>query len=57
MQTLCAGIGSDQIGMTITIDLPYIEVGFGAGHNEDLVLITQTGYELMHREEPSLIEL
>jgi Xaa-Pro aminopeptidase len=34
--------------MTITIDLPYVEVGWGAGHNEDLIRITKTGFELLN---------
>ncbi len=41
--------------MVITIDLPFIEVGFGAGHNEDLLLITDDGYEVMHSEEEPLV--
>jgi Xaa-Pro aminopeptidase len=41
--------------MVITVDLPFIEVGFGAGHNEDLLLITETGYEVMHSEEQPLV--
>lgn len=44
-----------QPGMTITIDLPYIEVGWGAGHNEDLILITETGYETLHTDEEPLV--
>ena len=51
-------VASDVIlkaGMTITVDLPYIEVGWGAGHNEDLILITDTGFELLHTEEDPLI--
>ncbi|MDX2224259.1 MAG: M24 family metallopeptidase [Rhodospirillaceae bacterium] len=31
--------------MVMTMDLPYIEVGWGAGHNEDLIRITKTGFE------------
>jgi Xaa-Pro aminopeptidase len=31
--------------MVLTVDLPYIEVGWGAGHNEDLLRVTKTGYE------------
>ena len=31
--------------MVMTMDLPYIEVGWGAGHNEDLICITKTGFE------------
>lgn len=42
-------------GMTITVDLPYIEAGWGAGHNEDLLLITDTGYELLNTEEEPLV--
>ncbi|MBT6961875.1 MAG: M24 family metallopeptidase, partial [Rhodospirillaceae bacterium] len=41
--------------MVITIDLPFIEVGFGAGHNEDLLLVTEDGYEVMHSEEEPLV--
>ena len=31
--------------MILTVDLPYIEVGWGAGHNEDLIRVTKTGFE------------
>jgi Xaa-Pro aminopeptidase len=31
--------------MVLTVDLPYIEVGWGAGHNEDLIRVTKTGFE------------
>ena len=52
-------VGEDlvlQPGMTITVDLPYIEMGFGAGHNEDLILITATGHDTLHAtEEPLLV--
>jgi Xaa-Pro dipeptidase len=44
-----------KAGMTITVDLPYIEVGWGAGHNEDLILITDTGYELLNTDEEPLV--
>lgn len=44
-----------KAGMVITVDLPYIEIGFGAGHNEDLVLITEDGYEAMNSEEEPLV--
>ena len=44
-----------KAGMTITVDLPYIEAGWGAGHNEDLLLITDTSFELLHTEEDPLI--
>ncbi len=52
-------VGEDLVlepGMTITVDLPYIEMGFGAGHNEDLILITATGHDTLHAtEEPLLV--
>jgi Xaa-Pro dipeptidase len=51
-------MGTDVVlkkGMTITIDLPYIEVGWGAGHNEDLILITETGFELLNTDEEPLV--
>ena len=41
--------------MTLTMDLPYIEVGWGAGHNEDLVRITKTGYEALNEESDPLV--
>jgi len=31
--------------MVLTVDMPYIEVGWGAGHNEDLLRVTKTGFE------------
>lgn len=39
----------------LTIDLPFIEVGFGAGHNEDLLLVTDSGHELLNTDESPLI--
>ena len=42
--------------MVMTIDLPYLEVGYGTGHNEDLFRVTKTGYELFNTEtEPFII--
>ena len=41
--------------MTITLDLPYLEVGEGAGHNEDLLRITRNGYELLNDPSDPLI--
>jgi Xaa-Pro aminopeptidase len=34
--------------MVVTLDLPYVEIGWGAGHNEDLLRITKTGYEILN---------
>jgi Xaa-Pro aminopeptidase len=34
--------------MVLTVDLPYIEVGWGAGHNEDLIRVTKTGFEFFN---------
>lgn len=31
--------------MTLTIDLPQVEIGWGATHLEDLILITKDGFE------------
>lgn len=42
--------------MVLTVDLPYLEVGYGCGHNEDLFRVTATGYEaLSTEEEPFMI--
>ena len=34
--------------MTVTLDLPYLEVGSVAGHNEDLLRVTKNGYEILN---------
>lgn len=44
-----------KVGMVITVDLPYIDLGFGAGHNEDLVLITDDGFEALHDQPDNLV--
>ncbi len=45
-----------QEGMTLTIDLPQIEIGWGATHLEDLVVVTKDGFEpLAHMDEPLVI--
>jgi Xaa-Pro aminopeptidase len=41
--------------MVVTVDLPYIEVGFGAGHHEDMLRVTRNGYEPMHPEGDPLV--
>ncbi len=42
--------------MTLTVDLPYLEVGWGSGHNEDLFRVTPTGYEPYNTErDPFLV--
>ena len=41
--------------MVVTLDLPYIEVGEGAGHNEDMLRITQTGFEMLNDPSDPLI--
>ena len=43
--------------MVLTVDLPYLEVGWGSGHNEDLFRVTKTGYEALNSEEDPLIVL
>jgi Xaa-Pro aminopeptidase len=45
------GVWDDYVlaeNMTVTLDLPYIEIGGGAGHNEDLLRITRNGYEILN---------
>jgi Xaa-Pro aminopeptidase len=44
-----------QENMVVTLDLPYLEVGEGAGHNEDLLRITKTGFELLNDPSDPLI--
>jgi Xaa-Pro aminopeptidase len=41
--------------MTVTLDLPYIEIGSGAGHNEDLLRITRNGYEILNDPADALV--
>ena len=43
--------------MVLTVDLPYLEVGWGSGHNEDLFRVTATGYEPLNSERDPLIVL
>lgn len=44
-------------GMTITVDLPYIEHGWGSLHLEDLVLVTADGARPLHSMANPLIEM
>jgi Xaa-Pro aminopeptidase len=41
--------------MTLTVDFPHIEVGWGAAHLEDLVLVTRDGAEPLARMDEPLI--
>jgi Xaa-Pro aminopeptidase len=41
--------------MTVTLDLPYLELGRGAGHNEDMLLVTAGGYEVLNDERDPLV--
>jgi Xaa-Pro aminopeptidase len=41
--------------MTITLDLPYLELGWGAGHNEDMLRVTKTGYEVLNDESDPMV--
>jgi Xaa-Pro dipeptidase len=43
--------------MVLTVDLPYLEVGWGSGHNEDLFRVTATGYEPLNTEKDPFIIL
>ncbi len=45
-----------QENMTITLDLPYLELGWGAGHNEDMLRVTANGYEVLNDvSEPMVV--
>lgn len=46
-----------QENMVLTVDLPYLEVGYGCGHNEDLFRVTKTGYEPFNTERDPFIIL
>ena len=46
-----------QENMVLTVDLPYLEVGFGCGHNEDLFRVTKTGYEPLNTERDPFVIL
>jgi Xaa-Pro aminopeptidase len=52
-------VGDDltfQENMTLTIDLPQVEIGWGATHLEDLIMITKGGYEpLATMSDPLII--
>ena len=52
-------VGDDhtfQENMTLTIDLPQVEIGWGATHLEDLIVITKDGYEpLATMSEPLVV--
>ena len=43
--------------MTLTVDLPYLEVGWGSGHNEDLFRVTKSGYEPYNTERDPFVIL
>jgi Xaa-Pro aminopeptidase len=45
-------LGAD---MTVTLDLPYLELGWGAGHNEDMLRVTATGYEVLNDESDPMV--
>lgn len=44
-----------QPNMTLTLDLPFMEIGWGAGHNEDMIRITPTGFEFLNDTGEPLI--
>jgi Xaa-Pro aminopeptidase len=41
--------------MTVTLDLPYLQLGWGAGHNEDMLLVTSNGYKVLNDESDPLV--
>ncbi len=51
-------VGDDltfQENMTLTIDLPQVEIGWGATHLEDLILITKDGFEPLATMDDPLV--
>ena len=46
-----------KTGMTITVDLPYLEVGALSGHHEDLIEITDNGFRKLTDDYPDVIEI
>ena len=46
-----------QENMTLTIDLPQVEIGWGATHLEDLILITHGGFEPLGTMDDALLVL
>ncbi len=44
-----------QAGMTLTVDIPFIEYGWGGCHLEDMVVITETGADWLNDKEERLI--
>ncbi len=41
--------------MAVTLDLPYLQVGQGGGHNEDMLRITKAGYEILNDPKDPLV--
>ncbi|MEM7569556.1 MAG: Xaa-Pro peptidase family protein [Pseudomonadota bacterium] len=56
-----AGFVKDDItleaGMTLTVDLPHVEPGWGACHLEDLIVVTETGAEPLHDMSNPVVSL
>jgi len=44
-------------GMTMTVDLPHIEPGWGAAHLEDLIVVTRNGAEPLNDMSNPVVEL
>lgn len=44
-----------EAGMVINVDMPYQEIGWGALHTEDTLLITASGWEPLTSNRPELI--
>jgi len=42
-------------GMVLNLDMPFIEWGWGSLHREDTLLVTETGCELLTRDDDTLI--
>ncbi|MEO0412805.1 MAG: Xaa-Pro peptidase family protein [Pseudomonadota bacterium] len=46
-----------EAGMTMTVDLPHLEPGWGACHLEDLIVVTENGAEPLHDMSRPVVEL
>ena len=46
-----------QENMTLTIDMPSMEVGWGGAHLEDLIVVTRDGFEPLATMDDPLVVL
>jgi len=46
-----------EAGMTMTVDLPHVEPGWGAAHLEDMIVVTENGAEPLNDMSRPVVEL